>query len=268
MMSCEETQQTLSSYMDDALALPVRVACDRHLDECPVCRARLAEMRSLKRSLASMARPAPPPDLAYAISNALAIEAAAFRREPRLPLDVLIVRWLRPRVMPYTIGTFASLLLFISLLSALRPHLIALREAELASREASNYRVFIPHNAESGFDITRPVSPEALSRSRAPFAIESPSLNPRGALAALTLAQSQARDGEEDDMVVVTDVFSNGQATLAGVVQAPRDRRMLEEFQVALREGPAFVPASFDRRPQTLRVVFAVQKVRVSETGF
>jgi Putative zinc-finger len=268
MMSCEETQQALSPYLDDVLALPARAACDRHLEQCPVCRSQLAEMRSLSRRLAVISRPTPPADLANSINNALAIEAAALRREPHLPLGLLVARWLRPRLMPYTIGTFASLLLFISLLGALRPHLVALREAELASREVTTYRVFIPRGSESGPDITEPVSPEALSRSRAPYAIESPSLNPRGALAALTMAPSRGHAGEDDDMVVVTDVFSDGQASLAGVVQAPRDRRMLEDFQVALREGPAFVPASFDRRPQTMRVVFVVQKVRVSERGF
>jgi putative zinc finger protein len=255
----------LSSYLDDALALPLRAACDRHLEQCPVCRAELAELRVLTRSLSSLARPIAPPHLALSISDALMIEAAALRREPRLPLSVHLVRWLQPRLMPYTIGTFASLLLFISLFSALRPHLVALREAEIAAREATLYKVFVPRTGE--YDITQPVSPEALSRSRAPFAVESPSLNPRGALAALALSRPH-RGGEDDDMVVVADVFSDGQASLAGVVQAPRDRRLLEDFQVALREGPAFVPASFDRRPQTMRVVFVVQKVSVPESGF
>ncbi len=268
MMSCEETQQALSSYLDDAIALPLRAACDRHLEQCPVCRARLAEMRSLTRRLATLRRPVPPFGLAQQISDALAIEAAALRREPRLPLGVLVLRWLRPRLMPYTIGTFASILLFIALFGALRPHLVALREAEMASREVSTYRVFIPRGYESGPDITEPVSPEALSRSRAPYAIESPSLNPQGALAALTMAPSHGHAGEDDDMVVVTDVFSDGQASLARVVQAPRDKRMLEDFQVALREGPAFVPASFDRRPQTMRVVFVLQKMNVRERDF
>jgi hypothetical protein len=268
MMSCEETQQALSSYLDDAIALPGRAACDRHLAECPLCRAQLTELRSLTRRLAALPRPTPPADLQLAISDALGIEAAALRREPPVPLGVLLGRWLRPRIMPYTIGTFASLILFISLLGALRPHLIALREAELASREVASYRVFIPRSNEGGPDITEPVSPEALSRSRAPYAIESPSLNPKGALAAMTMTPARGHSGGDDDMVVVTDVFSDGQASLAGVVQAPRNKRMLEDFQVALREGPAFVPASFDRRPQTMRVVFVVQKVRVSESGF
>lgn len=185
MMSCEEIQRTISSYIDDALTLPVRAACERHLEQCPVCHAQLAEVRSLTRRLSSLARPVAPPDLASLISDAVAIEAGALRRAPRVPLDVHLARWLRPRLMPYTIGTFASLILFFTLFSALRPHLVALREAEMASRDAALYRVFVPRNGE--FDITQPVSPESLSRSRAPFAVESPSLNPHGALAALAL---------------------------------------------------------------------------------
>jgi hypothetical protein len=69
-------------------------------------------------------------------------------------------------------------------------------------------------------------------------------------------------------MVVVADVFSNGSASLAGVVQPPRDRQMLTDFESALRQDAAFVPASFDRRPDTMRVVFTVQKVDVRERNF
>src|SRR5215213_9379056 len=115
MMSCEGTQQALSSYLDDAIALPARAACDRHLEQCPVCRAQLAELRSLTRRLSALSAPTPPPGLQLTISNALATEAAALRRQPHVPLSLLIARWLRPRVMPYTIGTFASIILFITL---------------------------------------------------------------------------------------------------------------------------------------------------------
>jgi hypothetical protein len=69
-------------------------------------------------------------------------------------------------------------------------------------------------------------------------------------------------------MLVVADVFSNGSASLVDVVHAPRDRKMLNDFQVALRRDAAFVPASMDRRPDTMRVVFAVQKVDVRERNF
>src|SRR4051812_30141796 len=100
MMSCEEIQRALSSYIDDALALPVRAACDRHLEQCPLCRAQLAEVRALTRRIASLARPPAPHDLASSISAALTIEAAALRRAPHVPPGVYLARWLRPRLMP------------------------------------------------------------------------------------------------------------------------------------------------------------------------
>jgi hypothetical protein len=70
-------------------------------------------------------------------------------------------------------------------------------------------------------------------------------------------------------MIVGLDVFSNGQASLADVVQPPRDRRMLDEFESALREDASFVPASYDRRPDTMRVFFTLgQKVDVDARNF
>jgi hypothetical protein len=168
--------------------------------------------------------------------------------------------------MPYTVGSFASVILFALMFAALRPHFIALREAALQSSG-----VFVLQTADPAYDLYRPVSPEDFAASRAPFAEESPSLNPVGALAALTRAYahpSSDASGEVDDMIVVANVFSNGAASLAGVVQAPRDKRMLDEFESALRQDAAFVPASLDRRPDTMRVVFAVQKVDVDERNF
>jgi hypothetical protein len=257
-MNCEETQQALSQYVDDGLPLPARVSCDEHLRQCPLCRAQLSELRALTRGLAALSRPVPPSDLAYSITNALAIEAAAQKRQPALPLSVRFIRWLEPRMMPYTIGSLASVILFISMFGALRPHLIALRDAENAARasNAANYRILYVQATEAGAEITKPVPTEGY-----------PSLNPSGALAALTSSNVHGQEGD-DDMVVVADVFSNGRAALADVVEAPRDRRMLDEFQHALRQGAAFVPASYDRRPQTMRVVFVIQKVAVREQDF
>lgn len=268
-MSCEEIQQALSSYVDDRLTPPVRAACDEHLQLCPLCRAHLAETRSLARSLAMLKPVTPPADLAASISARLAIEAAARQRQPQLPLSLKLLHWLRPRLMPYTVGSFVSVLLFFAMFNALRPHLRALREAEVANREAeqASLRVIYLSNPAEELDITQPVSADVYAASRAPFTIQSPSLNPGGALAALTQSHFHGHPkDDDDDMVVVTDVFSNGSASLAGVVHAPRDHRMLEDFQAALRADPAFVPASYDNRPQTMRVVFVIQKVDVTES--
>ena len=69
-------------------------------------------------------------------------------------------------------------------------------------------------------------------------------------------------------MIVVADVYSNGTASLAEVVEPPRNRRMVEDLQDALRKNPAFVPASLDRRPQTMRVVFVLQKMNVADDSY
>jgi anti-sigma factor RsiW len=261
-MWCEETRQSLSLYVDDAVSLPARVAIDEHLDRCPVCRAEVAELRSLTRKLSLMRAPVPPADLTETINDALRIEAAARRQAPDPSLGNRIARFLQPRLMPYSVGSFASVIMFFLMFTALRPHFVALREAAAATRTG----VFVLETPS--YDLYKPVTQETFAADRAPFGVESPSLNPGGALAALTTSYAHPRSGvtgAADDMIVVTNVFSNGAASLADVVQPPRDRRMLEEFESALRESAAFVPASMDRRPDTMRVVFAVQKVDVDD---
>ena len=274
-MLCEETRQSLSLYVDDCVSLPARVAIDEHLDRCPVCRAEVAELRMLSRGLGLLSRPTPPADLAISISNALYIEAAARKQVPNTPIIQRISHFLQPRVMPYTVGTFASVIMFFLMFTALRPHFVALREAA-----AQRHAALMLESGDYGhedlvamgyYDLNRPVTSESLAAERAPYGSQSPSLNPSGALAALTRSYSHGSESysaPDDDMLVGIDVFSNGAASLADVVHPPRDRRMLDEFESALRQNAAFVKASLDRRPDTMRVVFwcrggAVQKVEV-----
>ena len=264
-MSCEETKQSLSGYIDDVLSPSARVAIDKHLDQCPVCRAELAEMRSLSRRLSRLLRANPPADLLSSITDALVIEAAARRQHAERSVAGRIGIWVQPRLMPYTIGSFASIILFIAMFAGLTPHFAALHEAA-----AMQNATVIWVNSEPRYDLNQPVTPAFYAAQRAPFAEQSPSLNPGGALAALTgsYVQPHAEYQDADNMIVVADVFSNGAASLAGVMQAPRDRRMLDDFEIALRRDAAFVPASLDRRPDTMRVVFTMQKVDVRERNF
>lgn len=168
--------------------------------------------------------------------------------------------------MPYTVGSFASVLMFFLMFTALRPHFVALREAAF-----KQHGVLVVGTGGFVYDLTKPVTPESFARERAPFGEQSPTLDPDGSLAALTRAYAHPAEGHydpDDDMVVVADVFSNGAASLADVVQPPRDKRMLDQFESALRQDAAFVKASLDGRPDTMRVVFwcrggAVEKVDV-----
>ena len=197
----------------------------------------------------------------------MTIEAAA-RQAIKPSFGVRVARFLEPRLMPYTVGSFASVILFFLMFTALRPHFVALREAALRN----NGGVIIVHTYEPGYDLYQPVTRQNFADSRAPFGEQSPSLDPGGALAALTRAYSRPRASEyvdSDDMIVVTDVFSNGAASLADVVQPPKDKRMLDEFESALRQNAAFVPASLDRRPDTMRVVITLgPKVQVDSRNF
>jgi hypothetical protein len=264
-MDCKETSQLVSQYIDDVLSLPIRVSVDEHLDTCPVCRAHVAELRRISRSLRSLSRPVAPAGLASSITDALMIEAAAQRQSPEPSFRERIVLWLEPRLMPYSISSFTSVILFISMFAAFRPHFVALQDAAIQSSTLQAFQ------ASAHYDLNQPVTPEDFSAARAPFAEQSPSLDPGGALAALTGTYAHPHSDlrqEADDMVVVADVFSNGSAALADVVQAPRDRQMLADFEVALRRSAAFVPASWDRRPDTMRVVFTVQKVDVRDRSF
>ncbi len=156
--------------------------------------------------------------------------------------------------MPYTVGALASALLFIAVSSALRPQFRLLRELTLAAREVSadalDKSLF---EDEIGYDVTKSV-PTCISK---------------GALAALIRTPSTGGvDSDADDMVIYADVFSNGNASLAGVVQAPRNRHMLDEVQEAFRQTPAFLPAAHDRRPETMRVVLSLSKLNVHDSSF
>lgn len=241
-MICEETQKSFSSYLDDALGADACEALTAHLGECPFCRQRLAETRAVVRGLSALARPAAPAGLARAISDALSIERAARVAQPRLPLWVVAARWIEPRVMPYTVGALTSALLFFTLANALRPHMRLLR------------------------DLAQVVQEPSLSAVPAPPGSDALSLNPSGDL--LRLMSDTTRGEGDDDITIVANVFSNGSASLQEVMQAPRDHRMLVEVEDALRRTPAFVPASLDRRPQTMRVVLSLSKVNVRQRSF
>jgi|SRR5436190_4865690 len=272
-MSCDAVRYSLSLYVDDGLTSDERDACYQHLEVCPVCRAHVEELRSLRSGLANLSRPVPPADMVPAINAALATKAAEARsRRNDTTVDRVndwALRWLQPRPMRYAFSSLASIFIFSLVFAALRPHMIALHEATLAFDQVQITTVpaelFV-----KGFDISKPISPESYAALRTPYNAESPSLNPGGSLALLSWEHATRQNGtaSQDDMVIVADVFTNGSASLANVVQPPRDRRMLAEVENALRRDAAFVPASLDRRPETMRVVFSVQRVDVHERGY
>ena len=110
------------------------------------------------------------------------------------------------------------------------------------------------------------ISPIEFARSRMAVAGESPSINPQGTLASLskTLANHGIRNSE---IVVVADVFSNGLARIAEVVEPSQNVGAVDELEKALGSDVAnapFVPASMDNRSASVRVVLKFQNVEVN----
>ena len=101
--------------------------------------------------------------------------------------------------------------------------------------------------------------------SRIAIAGESPSVNPSGSL--VDLARILVSDDiKDDEVVVVADVFGNGTARIAQVVEPPRNARAARELDRAFHSDLAyapFVPAGMDQRSNSVRVVFRMQSVIV-----
>jgi putative zinc finger protein len=269
MMTCSESQKVFSPYLDGALSHEASVALAEHIGACPVCRHQLEETRALVRGLSLMARPAAPADLAASIRDALIIERAARVASPRVSMAERISRWVGVRLMPYSVGAIYSVILFVAVFGGLRQQLRILRNLSEAQALESGQPYSVTWiDTRGGYDVTRPLSPDLAAAARSSYGPESPTLNPRGALAALTVTPPRDGNPDDDDMIVVADVYSNGTASLAEIVEPPRNRRMVDDLQTALRKNPAFVPASLDRRPQTMRVVFVLQKMNVADSSY
>jgi hypothetical protein len=109
------------------------------------------------------------------------------------------------------------------------------------------------------------LTPSEYAQTRLSIAGESPSVNPNGALIALTrsLVRGEMKD---DEVVVVAEVFGNGLARISEVVEPSHDHRAVAELEQALKSDPAyapFVPADFDKRSDSIRVILKLQSVDV-----
>jgi hypothetical protein len=265
-MKCSDIQLDLALYADGSLSETQATDIATHLDTCPVCRAANAEFVEMRSALAQMRRP----DVPLYLNTRLKAAAASERRVIRnawMPFPADVREWLTHAVMPYSVGTVASVVLGIGLLFLLGSS--AVRNSQFASGgvgpRASG--VMLAQDRDPWAEPTVDgVSPVAFAKSRADVAGESPSINPKGALVALT--RSFVRGSMKDDeVVVVADVFSDGVAQIQEVVEPSRDSRAIDDLQKAFDSDPSFapfVPAKLENRPDSVRVVLRFQRVDVN----
>lgn len=269
-MKCENLQFNLSIYLDDYLEKEERAAIDAHLAQCPLCRQKLADFQALRVNLRALARPDMSANVLASIRNRVA-QAVSSQQPTFVTFHVESFReWLEARLMPYAVGTAASLIFSLTLLwTLLSAAYIPERNTELAMLEtSSNSNVSATNSNTRGFSTTNnfDLNPAEYAHTRMLVSNDSPSLNPQGALVALTksIVRGEMKD---EEVVVVADVFGNGLAQIAEVVEPSSDIRAVRELEKALRNDPKyaapFVPASFDGRSETVRVILKINRVDI-----
>jgi len=268
-MKCENLQFNLSVYLDDCLIGQERAIVDEHLARCPLCRQKLADFQVLRNTLRVLPRPELPGDWLVAMRNRVA--QAAESNQPKFSLlhTETFREWVQKRLVPYGVGTAASLLFGLTLLwSLLSAAYIPVKNMELAKIESpAKPTVLLSNSNSSGFASENDYELNAAEYANARLMVSngSPSLNPQGALVALT--RSIVRGNMKDDeVVIVADVFGDGLARIAEVVEPSSDLQAVSELEKALKDDPnyaPFVPASFDGRSETVRVIFKINRVDI-----
>jgi len=269
-MKCENLQFNLPVYLDDCLVEDERAVVDKHLAQCPLCRQKLADFQALRAGLRSLSRPELPINVLTAMRSRVA--RAAENSQPTFSLlhTETVREWLQMRLMPYAVGTAASLILGLTLLwTLLSAAYIPERSGEIARlKPPTKSTVLLADSgsrrssaSENDFELDA----ADYAAARLSVSNDSPSLNPQGALVALTNAIVRG-NMKDDEVVIVAGVFGDGLAQIAEVVEASSDIQAVAELERALKNDPnfaPFVPASFDKRSETVRVIFKINRVDI-----
>ena len=268
-MRCSDVKSDLPLYSDDILSIAERADLDAHLDTCPLCRQALSEYQEVKNGLRSLARPAMSEMRLTSLRAAVATELRPAVRTPVFHVIEDRRGWLETWLMPSAVGSFASVVFGLFMLWGILN----------TARDPNEFITIAGDNQRSSIMLASSnplIGPESIdilpmdyASARLSVAGDSPSVNPQGALVALTKSLVRGEMSDEE-VVVVADVFGNGLARIAEVVEPSDNSRTIQELERALESDPVyapFVPASFDHRSDRMRVVLKIQNVNV-RTGY
>jgi hypothetical protein len=261
-MKCRELQFDLHLYADGELGEEKASAVTSHLDSCPVCRAELSSIGSLRSELRSMPRPEINCRAFRKLKETISLEFAPPFGTPSFRLIGGNSNWLRTWMIPTMVGSSASVILGLALLAViLIPADVPIIAISTDSNSSNDKPVLLASVPE--------LTPFQYARSRSNISDESPSVNPAGTLVSLTNSLENSRLDDEE-VVVVADVFQNGAARVTDVVESPKSRSTMARLMRALdgeKTSPPFVPASLDNRGDLVRVVLKFQNVNVDISG-
>src|SRR6478672_11610568 len=117
-MDCSEIRSNLTLYADARLGPRESAAVEAHLVECPLCRESSHQLHEVRNSLRRMARPEIPSSLKFQLKRAIR-EEIAVEKTAWLPVSAATRAWLRKDLMPYAVGTFASVVIGLTVLTSM-----------------------------------------------------------------------------------------------------------------------------------------------------
>ena len=258
-MKCRDLQFDLHLYADGELSEETAVALAAHLDSCPVCRADLAAIGSLRSEMRMMRRPEISAGVYRRLRETISAEFAPAYGSPSFRLIEGSSNWLKTWMMPTMVGTMASVVLGLTLLAViLIPSDVPVDTINTDTNSVSGNSLLLASVPE--------LTPFQYARSRSNISYESPSVNPSGTLVSLTNSP-ETNQVDNEEVVVVADIFENGAARVTDVVESPKSKSAMAKLMRALDgdiTSPPFVPASFDNRSELVRVVLKFQSVNVN----
>ena len=256
-MKCSDLNLKFSLYVDGLLSTDEIRSIDTHLSACPLCRQELDEVRLIRIDLRHLGKPVISSAVASTIKRAIRDEIA---EGPPSYFTTVVSDWIPMQLMPLSVGIATSLIIGISFLSMMFAGARSAGEIISSDRGRDTRIMLAPNNGDAS-----DISPTEYARSRMSVAGESPSINPNGALVALTrtLVSSRLRS---DEVVVVANVLSNGLASVTQVVEGGEDAKAIADLERALQSdlsNTPFVPAVMDNRGENVRVVLKFKTVDV-----
>jgi negative regulator of sigma E activity len=267
-MKCENIQFNLSLYADNILTDEEREAVETHLAQCPLCRQKRDDFQALRQNLRQALPSTMPKNLLASVKNAMAAELEIVEPKRESVFSEGFLEFLQMRIMPYAVGTAASLILGFSLLWLLLSGINGKQQnPQLAQFPPVQKSTVLLANSNPKSNLADgEINPVDFVAERFSVSVESPSVNPQGALVALSNSFTRGKM-KDNEVVVVADVFSNGLANIEEVVEPLDDEQTVYELEQALNNNATnapFVPSFLDRRADSVRVVFKIQRVDVS----
>jgi hypothetical protein len=263
VMRCRDIRFELHELADGSLPDDRTAAISGHLSTCPLCRDELDFLKKVRNGLGGLPRPEMGNRAVARLKALVVAELSPSYGYPSFRLVEGPDNWWQKWFMPTTIGTFASVVFGVLLLGVILLPANVPMVAEVPSESVNNGDPMFLANIGLGDQF---ITPQDFARSRGDVSPESPSINPAGTLVEMANSNTGTTHREEE-VVVVADVYRDGEARIADVVESSRDKRRMERLQAAFRAdrfAPPFVPATLDNRSDVVRVILKFQQVNVN----